>query len=174
MTLATDQSAVVIVMDRLNAPFLGPYGNTWIETPIFNEIASGALLAEQAITNSLDLDAVYRAYLGLPQLPGTARGATGSLLPRLPKQVKTVILTDDVSMLERDFVEAFSEGITVPIAPAVQAAEAVEQTRLAGIMAEALSCLNSLDGSFLLWVHISALNVCLGRAAAAAYPTGRQ
>ena len=159
VTLATHQSAVVVVIDRLNAPFLGPYGNTSIETPMLNEMAAGALLVEQAITNSLDLDAVYRAYFGIRQAPGSSRIATGGLLPRLPKGVKTVLLTDDATMMDRDYVAAFSDGITVKVAQALQAAEAVEQTRLAGIMAEALSCLHSLDGSFLLWVHISALNV---------------
>ena len=58
----TTRSAVVVVVDRLGAGFLGPYGNTWLETPFWNEMADQSVLFEQAITDSPDLARIYRSY----------------------------------------------------------------------------------------------------------------
>ena len=54
--------AIVIVIDRLGSGFLGPYGNTWIETPALNELASESVLFEDAIADSNDLTLLYRSY----------------------------------------------------------------------------------------------------------------
>lgn len=59
---STVRNAVVIVIDRLGAGFLGPYGNTWIDTPAMNQLASESLLFEYATADSSDLNLLYRAY----------------------------------------------------------------------------------------------------------------
>ena len=63
------RSAVVVVVDRLGAGFLGPYGNTWLETPHFNRLASESLVVETALADSADLADAYRAlWRGLHRL----------------------------------------------------------------------------------------------------------
>jgi arylsulfatase A-like enzyme len=33
-------NAICLVVDRLHTGFLGAYGNTWIETPVFDRLAA--------------------------------------------------------------------------------------------------------------------------------------
>ena len=55
-------SAVVLVMDRLGAGWLGPYGNTWLDTPNFNRLAARSVLCETAIADTPDLAASCRGF----------------------------------------------------------------------------------------------------------------
>ncbi|HUE73558.1 MAG TPA: hypothetical protein VMP01_21960, partial [Pirellulaceae bacterium] len=56
------RSAVVIVVDRLGPAYLGPYGNTWLDTPAFNALASRSLVCETVLAQSPQLADAYRAY----------------------------------------------------------------------------------------------------------------
>lgn len=53
-------NAIVLVVDRLGAGYLGPYGNTWLETPHWNRLAARSALFEWALTDAVDLPTVYR------------------------------------------------------------------------------------------------------------------
>src|SRR6267142_6278913 len=55
-------SAVVLVIDRLGAGWLGPYGNTWLDTPNFNRLAARSVLCETVVADSPDLDMSCRGY----------------------------------------------------------------------------------------------------------------
>src|SRR5947209_11349079 len=55
-------SAVVVVIDRLGAGWLGPYGNTWLETPNFNRLAARSVLGETVIADTPDLAGSCRGY----------------------------------------------------------------------------------------------------------------
>ena len=50
------RSAIILVVDRLGAGHLGPYGNTWVETPALNRLAAESVLFELAITDSPQLE----------------------------------------------------------------------------------------------------------------------
>src|SRR5438105_12240723 len=54
-------NAVVLVIDRLGAGWLGPYGNTWLETPNFNRLAASSVLWETVVAESPDLRSSYRS-----------------------------------------------------------------------------------------------------------------
>ena len=55
-------SAVVVVIDRLGAGWLGPYGNTWLDTPNFNRLTARSLLCETVIAGTPDLAGSCRGY----------------------------------------------------------------------------------------------------------------
>ena len=44
------RGAVVLTFDSVNTAFLGPYGNTWLATPGWNQLAASSLLMEQCLT----------------------------------------------------------------------------------------------------------------------------
>ena len=56
------KNVVVVTIDRLGAGYLGPYGNTWIETPSFNRLASRSLLLETTIAASPELASTFHSY----------------------------------------------------------------------------------------------------------------
>ncbi|MBR5758945.1 MAG: sulfatase-like hydrolase/transferase, partial [Thermoguttaceae bacterium] len=58
----TPTNVLCLAVDRLNADFLGAYGNTWIESPAFNALASSSVLFDSYYATSLDLRALYRAF----------------------------------------------------------------------------------------------------------------
>ena len=55
-------NALVLVIDRLGSGYLGPYGNTWIETPAWNQLAACSLLVETALGDTADLATLYHSY----------------------------------------------------------------------------------------------------------------
>ena len=55
-------NAICLVFDRLQAGFLGSYGNTWIETPSFDRLAGQSFLFDQALLDSPRLERLYRSY----------------------------------------------------------------------------------------------------------------
>ena len=54
------RNILCLTVDRLNADFLGAYGNTWI--PAFDVLASESILFDSFYATSLDLDAQFRAF----------------------------------------------------------------------------------------------------------------
>ena len=55
-------NAICLVFDRLHAGYVGAYGNSWIETPSFDRLASQAFLFDRALIDSPELERLYRSY----------------------------------------------------------------------------------------------------------------
>ncbi len=56
------KNILCLAIDRLNADFLGAYGNAWIETPAFDALAAESVLFDSFFATSLDLETLYRAF----------------------------------------------------------------------------------------------------------------
>jgi len=56
------KNILCLAVDRLNADFLGAYGNAWIETPAFDALAAESVLFDSFFATSLDLETLYRAF----------------------------------------------------------------------------------------------------------------
>jgi len=154
------RNAIVISVDRLGSGFLGPYGNTWVETPALNRLASESLICQTAFSDTPRLDLVYRAYWnGLPAgAPLGAPPAGASLLKRLEQcGVEPCVLTDCGEVAGNPMALGFVEQLAAPPGPEA-AAMSVEQTRTAHLLVEALERLSRLKPPFLLWVHAAAMN----------------
>jgi hypothetical protein len=146
-------SAVVLIVDRLGAGYLGPYGNTWIGTPHWNRLAVESFLGEFALTDCPQPEVVYRSYWqGLHALcPDTPSESLPECVRR--RGVRSALLTDAVDVAERPIARQFDERIVLPPLPAGPAAGAVEQTAMAQTFAAAIEWLEAARGPFLLWIH---------------------
>lgn len=147
-------NAIVFVVDRLGAGYLGPYGNTWIETPHSNRLAARAALFEWALTDTLDLPTVYRSYwqaqhaLGCPPRP----------LVGLPETlaaagIHAVLVTDESQVAEIPGAECFAERLVLTPEAVDRPVAEVFQSQMAHLFAAAASQLERLPEPFLLWVH---------------------
>jgi arylsulfatase A-like enzyme len=150
-------SAIVLVVDRLGAAYLGPYGNTWLETAGFNRLASESLLCEHMLAVAPDLATTYRHYwFGEPasekSLPAIARAAG----------CRAILLTDDESIAampgSSDFDEIqlikSVENLTSPV-------EDVADTVFIKLMeaaAELLAAWRETSQPQLLWIHARGMN----------------
>lgn len=56
------KNILCLAVDRLNADFLGAYGNAWIETPAFDALSAESVLFDSFFASSLDLETLYRAF----------------------------------------------------------------------------------------------------------------
>ena len=56
------RNILCLTVARLNADFLGAYGNTWIETPAFDALAAESVLFDSFYGTSLDLATLFRAF----------------------------------------------------------------------------------------------------------------
>jgi arylsulfatase A-like enzyme len=136
------RSAVVVVVDRMGAAYLGPYGNTWLETPAFSSLASRALLAETFLADSPQLADAYRSYwpAALPADLAT-RG------------IRAVLVTDEPQVTAHPLAESFADKILVPAAGADQLADEAASTGIGRLFAAAAEALAGLAPPYLLWIH---------------------
>ena len=146
---------IVLVIDRLGAGYLGPYGNTWLETPGFNRLGSQSLLCEHLLATSPDLATTYRSYW-----QGTDNGRS---LPQLARQAgcHAVLVTDDETVANLPGAADFDELQLVKTEPAQRPADEVEETSFIHLLDAAVAQLEAwkqMDQPQLLWIHARAMN----------------
>lgn len=146
-------NAIVIVVDRLGAGYLGPYGNTWIETPNSNQLAARAVLCEFALADATDLPTVYRSYW-----QGLHAMSPHRPVPSLPEMAATrgihcALVTDEPEIVELPGAASFSDRIVLTLPPVERPAAEVVQTQMAQLFAAAADWLQHAAEPFLLWIH---------------------
>lgn len=158
-------AAIVIVVDRLGSGYLGPYGNTWVDTPAINRFASQSLLWEHLIADSPSLSSTYQTYWsGMHGLAVQLAHGQPQATPCLPQQladadIPTVLISDESEVLDHPAATGFAEAIRVPTQLAETTVESIEQTQIASLFAHALQWLEQLNknSSFLAWIHMRAM-----------------
>ncbi len=146
-------SAIIFVVDRLGAGFLGPYGNTWVETQSCNRLASEGLLCEFALSDSLSLDSVYRSYW-TGRHPMDSRPAENTLPDAAAKQgVETILLTDEPQVAGHPLAAGFFEKILLTETGSIEAAKEIEETQIARLTQAAMEVIARQREPFLLWIH---------------------
>lgn len=146
-------NALAIVVDRLGAGYLGPYGNTWLDTPSLNRLASESLLCEFMQTDSPRLPSVYRSYWH-----GWHAASPWRDTPSLPQDLTaasmhTCLLTDEAEVADVARIHGFDEVLESPIASASCSCEAMEETHLAQLFATAIAWLEDAPEPFFFWIH---------------------
>jgi arylsulfatase A-like enzyme len=154
----SNRSAIVVIVDRLGAGFLGPYGNTWVETPELNRMASQCWLFENAITDSIALETLYRSYLQGCHAAGPE--TSQALLPTVAAQqgIRAAVITDEAALGQNVAVSTFPERMQLSPAEPVAVALAEEQTQLGQLFSAALHWLEGVRSPFLLWIHAQGMN----------------
>ena len=148
---------VVVVIDRLGASWLGPYGNTWLETPHFNRLAAESLVCETVIADSPDLTQAYRCFwTGQHVLKPDAPAKESSHSPSLALQAsmrRSILITDDERISGHPLATGFQEIRRVSAPVATAAARSVEETGLFQLTAMACEALAGAGDDSLVWIH---------------------
>ncbi|MHB0958218.1 MAG: sulfatase-like hydrolase/transferase [Pirellulaceae bacterium] len=151
-------NALVLVTDRLGSSYLGPYGNTWIETPAWNQLAARSVLVECALNDSADLSALYHSYWQgrhacsarhTQDVPPLATHLAGH-------DVQSWLITDEPAVAQHAAGQGFRERVVLSSGE-YQEAEHVEQTQLARLFATVTEVLEQARSPFLIWVHAQAM-----------------
>lgn len=149
-------SAIVLIVDRLGADWLGPYGSTWFETPYWNALAAQSALAEWMIATGPRLEDAYQGWWGGA---GTWQSPR---LPSLPQRIvsrgqRAILLTDDPAVANLPQVADFSEAQLLKLPEPTELAEAVEATQLLGFFQAAADLIAQSPDAGLIWLHTRGL-----------------
>jgi arylsulfatase A-like enzyme len=149
------KNMIVVVVDRLHAGMLGAYGNTWIRTTHFDELACRSFLFDQAFIESPRLDAIYRSLWFGETAAGAEASTSASSFPQLVRAAgwHTALLTDEPELVNYPAAAAFVEQRIVTM-PDVKAASAdMLGTQLARLFISATEWLAVAREPFCLWLH---------------------
>lgn len=154
------ENTLLLSFDRLGASYLGPYGNTWLETPGFNRLAAQSQLFEHAIAESLSpCDFGSSLYRGRHAAASDSHQSHSglTLAEHLHKRgVEIVLVCDDADLTEA-WNPLVDEVIEIEHSEPKQAAS-WEQTTLFSSLATVVAVLENTTRPTLLWWHSSALN----------------
>ncbi len=157
-------NAICLVIDRLHRGLLGPYGNTWLETPALNRLAAQGFTFDQALINSPQLPDFYAGvWQGVHPLAAPLQAASVAeprrhLLAALhDRGVATTLVTDDAEVAGLPLATV-DDLVRMPLRPPGKVADSVDETALAALFGQAAECLESARGPYLLWVHAAGLS----------------
>jgi arylsulfatase A-like enzyme len=152
-------NVVSIVVDRWQARYAGPYGNTWMETPHLNRMAVQGFLFDHAVIDTPELtEACTSLWTGVHAARRRGQESRELALPaRLAAAgVETWLVTDDPDVLRHPRSIEFSQRRLVqPQPPAL--ADEHSGTAVGRFFIESVPCLERVRPPFLLWLHVSAL-----------------
>jgi hypothetical protein len=148
------RSAVVLVIDRLGAGWLSPYGNTWLDGPNFNRLAARSVLCETLIADSPDLEKGCHAYwTGRHALePSDGVAATLAALASSAGG-QSLLLTDDSRVCDHPLASGFADRRLLPVSNAAKGAKEIEQTGLFAFFEAARAAVEERKAPGLLWLH---------------------
>jgi arylsulfatase A-like enzyme len=153
-------NAICLIVDRLNAGFLGPYGNSWTETVHFDRLAAQSFVFDQALIDSPDLRQLYRSlWHGWHAMRADQPPADRASLVRLLSErgVNTRFCTDTATAVAPELQTAFDEQIRCDAPPLDEPAESIDQTHLGRCFATLVDTLERIPEPYLLWVHLASL-----------------
>ena len=149
---------IVLSIDRLGAGYLGPYGNTWIDTAAFNRFASRSIVFENCIADRVETDSFLKAILH------GVHSAYQSFNDSCPQDRlaialtnhSSVFITDDNELYESNAADVFEEALFVEHEKRTTLCTDVAETELGTLFAAAIS---QLESDFdLIWIHSSGMS----------------
>ncbi len=155
------KKTLILSIDGLGTRDLGAYGNTWIETPSFDRLASAALLFEHVVANSPQLELSLAAMLtGFSDL-GLV-GQPRSVLESFRGQGIPTILFSDARQPFPESIAASSFDRSVKLDATIvdQSAATWELTHCASYFAQLLETRRQLPSEHVLWAHYAGLTTC--------------
>jgi arylsulfatase A-like enzyme len=150
--------AICLFVDRLGIAYPGPYGNTWIETPAMNRLASESLLCDRYYAETLALERQWEAFFSgrFPNPPGeTDKGVSEAPLTRMQNNgVRTLLVTDDARLADLARQWRFDEIIQLQLPEVSEPVDAFDNTGFAVATAQLYEIARQLNEETLLWCHL--------------------
>ena len=143
----------MITFDQLAAHFLGAYGNSLVETPHFNRLASQSLLFDFAFSNELDLNRWFDR-IWSDQWPTADSSEQIAWIDAVNELgYESVLITDDPQVAAHRLAK-FDRVISID-QPKVQTATTdLAETQLANFFAQAIACLDrDFNEGQVYWIH---------------------
>jgi hypothetical protein len=155
-----NMNAICLVIDRLHLGCLGAYGNSWIQTPSLDRLASQSIVFDQAMIDSPQLEILYRSYWQgwhafCPTMPVDPQRSLAKLIGEAG--VMTTLFSDVPQMARYPMAADFDALVEIEPAWQASTAEDVEQTHLARCFMQIIQQMESSKGQNLWWCHLGSL-----------------
>jgi arylsulfatase A-like enzyme len=159
-------NAICLAIDRLHSGFLGCYGNTWIETPAFDRLATESFVFDQMLVDSPRLEPLYRSFWqGWHALaPAADHGYMVPDRPALPALLREAgvhctLLSDERAVIEHPLAIEFDDCLQIdpPWQTQMVAEGAYEETHLARCFLQIVDWVQTAKRPFFLWCHLGSL-----------------
>jgi arylsulfatase A-like enzyme len=154
-------NAICLVIDGLQAGYLGAYGNTWLATPELDRLAASGFVFDQAYVDSPRLESLYRAYWSgyHAQVKPAVIHTPGLPQQLAEKRVHTLLISDDALIADHPLAGGFGERFVVraPEKPNSDLTHELADTEQAFFFAELIGQLGRMPEPFLLWGHTRGL-----------------
>jgi arylsulfatase A-like enzyme len=157
---------ICLAIDRLHVGYLGAYGNTWINTPALDRLASESLVLDRMMIDSPELQTLYRSWW--QGIHAVVSDSPAAGIDSLPMRLTgggwhTALITDESAVSSHPLAESFGERILVEPSPIrrnrkLALADGIEGTDVAAFFAEANGWLEeSPRQPFFAWLHTGTL-----------------
>ena len=153
------RNAVILLIDGFNPSYLSAHGCTWINTPVFDQLAAESLVFERAVTESVDGESALTAFL-TEQHPASMSSATVEALQGLAEaNIQRILLTDDRQAMGGvgDWFDEIVELGHWDAETPRPTANDVGETFLAQCFAAVISELPKQSSPFLAVIHLTSL-----------------
>ena len=158
-------NVICLVIDRLHIGYLGAYGNTWINTPNFDQLAAESVLFDRMLIDTPRIDLLYRSlWTGMHAVCSAQRAAARQPLPAIFSKAgwQTTLLTDDREIAGHPLADGFQQRVVTSVASKSgsgnqNTAASLEDTDAALFFAAANQCIEAAQSPFLLWLHTHTL-----------------
>ncbi len=144
-------SAVILAIDGLGAKHLGPYGNTWIETPAFNHLATQSLLVDGLYVPTPNRKETYQKWW-----QGT--GETDLISTLNDNGIHTQLFTDEAELFDYPLSAKFAQQDKIEPPNGVRLADEWDDTHCAKFFAQAIQAIEATPKNSLLWFHSRGLH----------------
>lgn len=154
-------NAICLCIDRLHSGYLGAYGNSWVETPAFDRLASESLVCDFAYIESPDLAQLYEACIGgLGPVMRSNPNFSPQPLEKLLAQrgVHTAFLSDEPSLILQPSIASWDDVVSLDLRARQTPAETLDDVHLTRCFATAIDHLTRLPQPFLLWIHLRGMD----------------
>lgn len=145
--------SIVMAVDGLRACWLGPYGNTWFDTPVFNELAAQSRLHQHCLADSASISQNYDSFWRGQRFDRRAEAP-------FPRSLPSFCVTDSADVLDLADAAAFDQIIESPEPTPGELAADEASTSSALAIAAAIQTLSALPPSqdYHCWIHLEFLS----------------
>ena len=137
---------------------LGPYGNTWFDTPALNQLAAESILFEQCIADTPDPVRGFQSLImGRHFCQQTATNI--SLMDLVDDSVHSILVTTQPAGLPEVY-DQFDQVVEVGLPMKERLADDIGATQLATFFAAAIEEINKFQPGTMLFLHCDTLAEC--------------
>lgn len=155
-------NTICLVLDCLHTGFLGPYGNSWIDTPAFDRLASQSFTLDCALVDSPQLDRLYDSYWHVKHALAPSPGPGSASFPARVREAgfTPILMTDDGTVSAHPLAVEFDQLVAIDFAKPRRerkSATHLEGTHFASCFAQLVDWLDRAPRDFFLWCHLGGL-----------------